>query len=86
MSATLSLSDASARLPELVRVALARGEDAVITIDGEPAARLVPIAPGPRALTQAEVAAYRVLMAGLDRIQRPASAFDAVELVGEGRR
>lgn len=86
MSITLSLSDANARLSELVQGACTRGEDAVITVDGEPAVRLVPVRAGPRSLTPAETASYRVLMASLNRIQRPTSAFDAVELVGEGRR
>lgn len=86
MSTTMSLSDAKARLSELVRGARLRGEETVITVDGEPAVRLVPVHAGPRPLTPAETAAYRALMAGLGRIERPDSAFDAVELVGEGRR
>jgi prevent-host-death family protein len=86
MGVTVSLSDAKARLSELVRGARTLGEDAVITVDGEPAARLVPCERGPRSLTVAEVATYRALMASLGRIERPDSEFDAVALVGEGRR
>ncbi len=85
MATTMSLSDAKARLSELVR-GVRRGEEAVITVDGVPAVRLVPAHTGPRTLTPAEVAGYRALMASLGRIQRPTSEFDAVELVGEGRR
>jgi prevent-host-death family protein len=86
MVARLSLSDAKARLSEVVRGVRTRGEEAVITVDGEPAARIVPVDPGPRSLTAAEAAGYRALMASLLRIERPGSEFDATELVGEGRR
>jgi len=86
VSATLTLSDAKARLSEVVRGVRTRGEEAVITVDGEPAARVVPVDPGPRSLTAAEAAGYRALMASLARIERPTSEFDAVELIGEGRR
>lgn len=86
MSATLTLSDAKARLSEVVRGVRTRGEEAVITVDGEPAARDVPVDPGPRSLTAAEAAGYRALMASLARLERPTSEFNAVELIGEGRR
>lgn len=86
MVMSLSLSEAKARLSELVRAARARGEDTVITVDGEPAARLVPLETAPRSLTAAEVAGYRALVAGLTRIPRPDEPFDAVDLVREGRR
>ena len=86
MSAKVTLSDAKARLSELVRNARTQGEDAIITVDGEPAARLVPIEGGLRTLTTAEVAAYRAILSSLTRFDRPDDAFDAVELMGEGRR
>ena len=86
MSATLTLSDAKARLSEVVRGVRTRGEEAVITVDGEPAARVVPVDPGPRSLTAAEAAGYRALMASLARLERPTSEFDAVELIGEVAR
>ena len=86
MSSTLTLSDAKARLSEVVRGVRTRGEEAVITVDGEPAARVVPVDPGPRSLTAAEAAGYRALMASLARLERPTSEFNAVELIGEGRR
>ncbi len=86
MSRTLSLSDAKAHLSEVVRGVRARGEDAVITVDGEPVVRIVPVRAGPRELTAAEVAAFRVLMDALQRIERPKGKFDAVELVRDGRR
>ncbi len=86
MGAVLSLSDAKARLSEVVRGVRTRGEAAVITVDGEPAARIVPVDPGPRSLTSAEAAGYRALMASLDRFERPTAEFDAVALIAEGRR
>lgn len=86
MPTVMNLSEAKARLSELVRGVRARGEEAVITVDGEPAVRVVAVVTGPRSLTAAEVATYRALLAGVGRIQRPAAEFDAVELVREGRR
>lgn len=86
MSTSLSISRAKARLSEVVRAARSAGEETIITVDGEPAVRLVPVHPGPRRLTDAELATHRALMASLQRIERPATEFDAVTLVGEGRR
>ena len=86
MSKPLSLSDAKARLSEVVRRVRVHGEEAVITVDGEPAVRIVPIRSAPRELSLSEVATFRALMAALSRIQRPKAEFDAIELVREGRR
>lgn len=86
MTTVLTLSDAKARLSEVVRAVRTRGEDAVITVDGEPAVRVVPMAVGPRPLSPAEMAGVRALMASLARIARPDTPFDAVSLLVEGRR
>lgn len=86
MSNSLSLTHAKARLSEVVRAARTLGQETIITVDGEPAVRVVPVTPGPRPLTDAEVASVRALLASLHRIERPTAGFDAVELVGEGRR
>lgn len=86
MTTLLTLSDAKARLSEVVRAVRTRGEDAVITVDGEPAVRVVPMAVGPRPLSPAEIAGVRVLMASLARIARPETPFDAVALLLDGRR
>lgn len=82
----MSLSDAKARLSEVVRGVRANGEEAVITVDGEPVVRIVRVDPLPRTLTPAEAAAYRALFAAVLRIDRLESEFDAVELVRDGRR
>lgn len=86
MTTLVTLSDAKARLSEVVRAVRTRGEDAVITVDGEPAVRVVPMVVGPRPLSPAETAGFRALMDSLSRITRPGGTFDAVDLVGEGRR
>ena len=86
MTIQVSLSDAKARLSEVVRSVRARGEEVVITVDGEPAVRLVPVPPAPRPLAPAEAASFHALMRALTRIDRPGSEFDAVDLIGEGRR
>lgn len=70
----------------VVRSIRTGGEEAVITVDGEPAARVVAVQAPPRSLTPAEVASFRALMGALPRFERPASWFDAVALVREGRR
>lgn len=86
MSTVVTLSTAKAHLSEVVRAVRTSGEEAVITVDGEPAARLVPVAAGPRPLTSGEVATLRALMSSLRRVGRQPADFDAVDLVGEGRR
>lgn len=86
MSTIVTLSEAKAHLSEVVRTVRTRGEDAVITVDGVAAVRMVPIPPSPRALTPAESAGFRALLGSLARIERPETAFDAVALVSEGRR
>ncbi len=86
MGAAYSLSEVKARLSEVVRTARTQGQETIITVDGEPAARIVPMDSAPRELSDAEVATMRVLMRSLSHLERPASEFDAVELVGEGRR
>lgn len=80
------LSIAKAKLSELVRNVGKSGNEVILTVDGEPAARLVPITAPPRLLTAAEVNTVRVLMAGLTRIPRATEPFDAVALVADGRR
>ena len=86
MRTLVSLSEAKAHLSEVVRSVRKGGTETIITVDGEAAVRLVPVDAGPQALTPTEVATYQVLMRALDRIGRTASEFDAVELIGEGRR
>lgn len=86
MSSTLPLSAVKARLSEVVRTVRRTGEAVLITVDGEPAARVVPVDAGPRALTPQEVATARALIDAVARIERPSKSFDAVELVRESRR
>jgi prevent-host-death family protein len=86
MTAVLSLSEAKARLSAVVRAARLRGEETVVTVDGEPAARIVPVPDWRRPLTEAEVATFRILadtILAIDRIEEP---FDAVELLRDGQR
>jgi prevent-host-death family protein len=83
---SMSLSDAKARLSEVVRAARQHGQEAIITVDGEPAVRLVPVPGDPRQLTEVEVATYTVLMRVIRESARVGGEFDAVDLVAEGRR
>jgi prevent-host-death family protein len=86
MSRSLNLSAAKAGLSEVVRTVRRTRESVVITVDGEPAARIVPVEADERRLSAAEVATVRALMDAVSRIPRPSGRFDAVELVREGRR
>jgi prevent-host-death family protein len=86
MTAVLSLSEAKARLSEVVSAAQLRGEETVVTVDGEPAARVVLVPDWRPPLTEAEVATFRILtntILALDRVEEP---FDAVELLRDGPR
>ena len=82
----MNLSSVKSGLSEIVRKVRSTGESIVITVDGEPAARIAPILPEPRRLTRAEIATVRTLIDALARIPRPEHAFDAVALVTDGRR
>lgn len=81
----LQLSDAKARLSEVIRNVRRTGESVVIAVDGEPAVTLAPYAGTPRRLTAAEVAADKALQDVALRLAC-SDPFDAVELVREGRR
>lgn len=86
ISATMNLSSAKAALSAIVRSVRRTGNSVVITVDGEPAARIEAIGAEPRRLTAAESATARALMDAVGRIPRPTDAFDAVTLVADGRR
>ncbi len=86
MTTRLSLSEAKSHLSEVVRDVRTQGQETIITVDGEPAVRVVPIAGVPRVLTDAEVVTVRVLLGSIERMDRSKTKFDAVALVREGRR
>ncbi len=81
----IPLSDAKARFSEVVRMVRRRGEGVVVTVDGRPAVRIVPVSEDPKPLTSAELAAERVILDAI-RTQALPGEFDAVALVGQGRR
>jgi prevent-host-death family protein len=83
---SLGISAAKSGLSEVIRSVRRTGEAVVITVDGEPAAQIAPVAGESRRLTSSEVAAIRVLWEALDRIPRREGSFDANRLIGEGRR
>jgi hypothetical protein len=58
----------------------------IITVDGQPVARVAPVPDQPRQLTASDVATFRVLLRSILEAERVAGDFDAVDLVGEGRR
>ncbi|HEY2728326.1 MAG TPA: type II toxin-antitoxin system prevent-host-death family antitoxin [Polyangia bacterium] len=86
ISPTMNLSAAKAALSEIIRNVRRTGHSVVITVDGEPAARINAVEAEPRRLTAAEAATVRALMDAVGRIPRPTDAFDAVALVADGRR
>ena len=86
MRYSLSLSDAKATLSKVVRDVRSSGASVLITVDGEPAARVEPVTRAARALSEVEISTYRALSRGIVRDLADAEPFDAVELVREGRR
>ena len=86
MQDTLPLSSAKARFSEVVRTVRRTGQAVLITVDGEPAARITPARGSPRDLTPQEMATVRALTEAVGRAQKPSPSFDAVDLVREGRR
>ena len=83
---SLPLSDAKARLSEVIRTVRRDREPVVITLDGVPVATLIPFEQPRRDLTAQEVATVRALTEALARIPQPEAPFDAIALIGEGRR
>lgn len=81
----LQLSDAKARLSEVIRTVRRTGAAVVIAVDGEPAVTLAPYVGTPRRLTAAEVAVDKALQDAALRVAN-SDPFDAVDLVREGRR
>jgi prevent-host-death family protein len=86
MSMTAPLSEVKTRLSEFIRTVRRTGESIVVTVDGEPAACIVPIEDGARTLTPAEIATERALLDAIARIAWAPDPFDAVALVQEARR
>ncbi len=82
---SLALSEAKARLSEVVRQVRASGESVVITVSGEPAAEIRAI-PRESTPSPADGAQFRALVGLIQDQMRGQGAFDAVELVAEGRR
>lgn len=86
MTRSLPLTEVKARLSEVVRGVRRTRRPVIVTVDGEPVVEIAP-APAPRRdLTDNEVATTRALISALGRIPRAPGAFDAVALIGEGRR
>jgi prevent-host-death family protein len=69
----IDLSHAKSQLPELVRQA-ARGEDVILTEDGEPVAKIIPIA---RALGPREFGSAKGLIRMSDDFDKPLKEFSA---------
>lgn len=83
---TLPLSAAKAKLSEVIRAVRQSGQPVVITVDGEPAAQLAPVAVPVRELSSSEVAIVRSLMWAIARIPRAAEPIDPLGPLSEGRR
>lgn len=58
----------------------------MITVDGEPAAQLAPLAGPLRELSSSEIATVRSLMWAIARIPRATEPFDALAPISERRR
>lgn len=80
------MTDAKARLSEVIRGVRRTRQPVLVTVDGEPVVEITPATPPRRELTDHEVVTMRALMNALARLPRVGDAFDAVEIIGEGRR
>ena len=86
MAKVMSLSAAKAKISEVVRTVRTLGQELVVTVDGESAVKIVPMPSEPTTLSEVEVLTYRALSASILRGPQRNEVFDAVALVGEGRR
>jgi len=86
MTRSLPLTEVKARLSEVVRGVRRTRQSVIVTVDGEPVVAISPAQAPRRDLTDNEVATVRALMNAIARIPRASGTFDAVALIGEGRR
>lgn len=84
MRGRLGICEVKGRRREAERELCYPGEETVVTVAGAPAAVIAPS--GSARLTAAEVAIDRALSAAIGQLERVCGEFDAVDLVGEGRR
>lgn len=82
----LALSDAKARLSEVVRSIRVTGRPVVLTVDGEPAVEIRPARLAERALRRQDLNAFDSLLVALPHLWTPSEPFDAVTAVSDGRR
>ncbi len=83
---TMTLTEAKARLSEVVKSVRRDRTRLVITVDGEEAVVIAPVDGTPRLLSPREVAVAQALEAAVLAHGRASGPFDAVELIREGRR
>ena len=83
---TMTLSEAKARLSEVVRTVRRERTRIIITVDGEPAVAISPIETTPAALSAAQIRVARALENAILALPQRAEPFDAVELIRDGRR
>lgn len=86
MPSQIPLTEAKTRLSEIVRTVRRSRTGVTITVDGEPAAAIVPMPGEVGDLGEQEAATARALFESLVRLADPGEPFDAVALVREGRR
>jgi prevent-host-death family protein len=83
---TLPLSDAKARLSEVIRNVRSTGAPVTITVDGEPAVVMSAAPAQPTRPSTFEVDGALALYEAILAMSRPSAPFDAVELIRDGRR
>lgn len=83
---TIALSEAKARLSEVIRKVRQTGESVTITVDGEAAVVIHPAPRKLRKLTPDEVAIDQALAAAARRLSADEPAFDVIELFEDLRR
>jgi len=83
---TMTLSEAKARLSEVVRTVRRDRVRVLITVDGEPAVAIAPVDPIPVTLTPQELRVARALESAILTAEQLGESFDAVELIRDGRR
>lgn len=86
MNQTVPLSEAKARLSEIIRDVRRTRIGVTITVDGQPAARVEPTSTSTGSLTPAELATHQLLLETIIALPCPDGPYDAVEMIREGRR
>ena len=86
MTITMPLSEAKAKLSEVVRSARESSTETIVTVDGRPAAQIGPVVGAPSAISEADEFVHEALLVAALNGLADLAPFDAVADMRADRR